>query len=104
MKRNFLFVVLLTAAACSSDNERDLLGSLPGRYKITSIQSVEYVDLNNDGIKSNDIFFEISAPHHCLNGQVLSFYDFNDFGSYMEVRPLPDASNDAQLISINIPD
>ncbi|WP_165040890.1 hypothetical protein [Dysgonomonas sp. ZJ709] len=103
----FSSVIILFAAffiSCSDDNkDQVVIDEFAGYYKITAIESSIPIDMNNDGIKSNNVLMEISS-RHAFNGEVISnFYNFNSFPSFAEVRPLPEQSNDARLIAFNYP-
>lgn len=87
--------------SCTSDKSESHLTPISGYYKVKSISSNVAVDMNNDGVKSADLYSEITAPY---KDSGLSFFDFESPQNHMEVRPLPYQSNDAQLISLNIPD
>ena len=97
-----LFFVLLLIA-CEKTAAPSFDKSFPGYYKVIKITSATPVDLNNDGLKTTDIYAEIANPFKTLSGELVSFYDFRSLQNYMEVRPLPYQSNDAKLISFNFP-
>lgn len=96
-----LFVFLLIA--CRKTSTSSFEKSFPGFYKITKITSATPVDLNNDGVKTTNIYAEISNPHKTPNGDLVSFHDFQQQNNYMEVRPLPYQLNNSKLISFNFP-
>jgi hypothetical protein len=89
--------------SCSTEGETEYAPQLPGYYKVTAIQADAGTDLNNDGIKTTDIFFEIAGPHTTVNGKQISYLDFNSPPYYLEIRPLPESGNKAKLISFNFP-
>jgi hypothetical protein len=93
----FLLVACRKTAAPSFDE------SFPGFYKVTKITSATPVDLNNDGLKTTDIYAEISNPYKTPNGELVSFHDFQQQNNYMEVRPLPYQLSNSKLISFNFP-
>jgi hypothetical protein len=101
--KNIFLLITLAAMSCSTDNVDSPENNLSGYYEITSIQSDVSVDLNNDGEKSKDIFSEIASTYHTLDGNPVSFYDFSSHSSLLEVRPLKNTTNDAKLISFNLP-
>jgi hypothetical protein len=89
---------------CSDDKPDSFETPISGYYKITSIGSSMEVDMNNDGIRSKNLFKEISDLHQTSDNQLLSFCDLESSRNFMEIRPLPNQTNNAQLISLNIPD
>src|SRR6478752_1463506 len=102
-------VLTLSSAAClllgCSQGPKDSFETpISGYYKIVSMESAVEVDMNNDGIRSSDVYAEISGLQHVLDNVPLSFYDFEAQGNYMEVRPLDYQTNSAKIISLNIPD
>lgn len=95
----FLFILI----ACRKTSSSSFDKSFPGFYKIVKITSATPVDLNNDGVKSTNVYGEISNPYKTPNGDLFSFHDFQAQQNYMEVRPLPDQITDAKLITFNYP-
>jgi hypothetical protein len=95
-------VSLLTG--CSADKNDSPETPISGYYKIVSIESSTEVDMNNDGIRSDDLYQEISSPHKTPDNQEIPFYDFESQGNYMEVRPLDYHTNNVKLISLNVPE
>lgn len=93
--KNIFLVVVLFAMSCSPDNVDSFENKLSGYYEVISMQSNVSVDLNNDGVKSRDIFFEIASP--------AGHWDFNFPGNYLEVRPLKNSSNGGKLMLFNLP-
>jgi len=102
MKYLLTISIMLILVSCSKDSENTTI-DITGIYKTIAIQSTTMVDLNNDGIKSSDIFAEISNPHVTLDSEPISFYDFESPDKLAEVRPLVYHSNNAQLIAFNFP-
>ncbi|HLP37997.1 hypothetical protein [Lacibacter sp.] len=96
---SFVFLLLACRKTYTSSFEK----SFPGFYKVTKITSSVPVDLNNDRIKTANIYAEISDPHKTHNGELVSFHDFQQQNNYLEVRPLPDQLNASKLISFNFP-
>jgi hypothetical protein len=89
---------------CLNDKNDSFETPISGYYKIVSMKSTTAVDMNNDGIKTKDLYMEIGGLHTTPDKQKLSFYDFESHGNYMEVRPLSYQTSNAQLISLRIPD
>jgi hypothetical protein len=100
----FLAFICIFLCACSLDKEQSIETRISGYYRITSIESSIKLDLNNDGIKTEDLYAEIGGLHIAPDNQKGYYYDFNFAGNYMEVRPLEGATNDGQLIAINFPE
>jgi len=92
-------VAILTG--CSSDQPDSFETPISGYYKIVSFESTTAVDMNNDGIKTKNLYNEISM--HKMDNEMVHYYDFDFIGNYMEVRPLHQ-TNSAKLIDFNIPD
>lgn len=104
MKNLQLLPFLLLLISCTSDKDENLVNDFRGYYKITSIVSETPIDLNNDGLKSNNILEEISSPHTTLNGVYPNFYNAENGNNFAEVRPLVEQSNSTQFISFNFPE
>lgn len=105
MKKALLLILTCTFIACSDDTPDRFENQLSGHYVITDIElSTERpIDLNNDGEKSTDIYHEIGSPHYLPNGDTITYHWFGSFQNLMEVRPLPETTNDAKLIAVNFP-
>jgi len=98
-----LFVLLFST--CRDDKEvREDDNGFSGYYKITSIYSSKQIDMNNDGLKSNDILSEISGCHVLNNGEVAANMFNTDHPQFFaEVRPLSYHKNDVKLIDFKYP-
>ena len=103
MKNLLLISLFLIIVSCSKEDGLGYMTPLSGHYKVVSIHSDVSADLNNDGVKTNDILFEIAGPHNSIDGKQISFFNFDSFQNYLEIRPLPEAENSAKLISFNFP-
>lgn len=101
-KKIAILLVFMLMYSCSNETN-DLPRDIGGYYKIVSIKSDKPLDLNNDGIVSNDFYTEISGPHTTSNGDKISFYDFESSQNYMEIRPTDVQTNKAQLIDFRFP-
>jgi hypothetical protein len=101
-------LIILTSASlltgCFNDKNDSFETPISGYYKITSFESTTEVDMNNDGIRSKDLYEEVSSLHKTPDNQQVSLYDFQSRPNYMEVRPLVDQTNNAKLISLNVPE
>lgn len=95
---------MLSIVVGCADNSVSPEMLLRGRYKITAMQSSVAVDANNDGLATINLYSEISGPHVLSDGSTISFYDFEGIQNRMEMRPLPETTNDARLVDFNIPD
>lgn len=104
MKNLQLLSFLLLLISCTSDKDENLVNDFSGYYKITSIVSETPIDLNNDGLKSNNILEEISSSHTTLNGVYPNFYNAENGNNFAEVRPLVEQSNSTQFIYFNFPE
>lgn len=102
----FVFSLLfISLASCSNDQEQNVkVADFEGYYEIVSMNSEQLVDLNNDGIQSQNLYMEIKNPYY-LNEKEnpISFYNFNQYSSYAEVRPTSLHSTDTQLILLKLP-
>lgn len=98
----FIFVHL----SCQKDDvnaDTDIDNSFSGYYKIASIESSIPVDMNNDGIKTNNILNEISGFHFFSEETVLRMYTPDTYKSLAVIRPLAYQTNNALLIDFNYP-
>lgn len=98
-----LFIALAFLFGCKKESIPAVQTSFPGYYKVTKMTSAAEVDLNNDGLKTNNIYLEISAPFTLLNGQQVSFYDFESPANYLEVRAPPTQINKTPQMAFNFP-
>lgn len=71
-----LTLSILFFASCSDDdNEDKSLNDLSGRYKIVSMKSSASLDLDNDGMKSDDVLKEIARYESTVNYASVVSYD-----------------------------
>jgi hypothetical protein len=103
MKKTVIIALLVLTFGCSDSHVDTFENYLSGYYKVVAIDSDTSVDMNNDGLKSRNLFEEISGPYSTPNGERLSFYNFSSPPNYMEVRPLKNTVNDGKLITVNFP-
>lgn len=99
--RSILIAILVVG--CTKDDHVNET-RVSGIYKITAINAAVALDLNNDGVKSTDIYNEIKYYSLIRDLSPEMFYDFESMQHYMVARPLPYHTNNAQSISLNIPD
>jgi hypothetical protein len=101
------FVIILLFGSlfmgCKKDSTTSIQDSFSGYYKVKKITSTVAVDMNNDGLKSSNLYYEISDPVTEPNGQRMSFYDFESFSNYLEVRHLDYQTDRDKFISFNFP-
>ena len=59
IKYLFVILILFVNSSCSENtSDPEIQNDFCGEYKIIAISSSEKVDLNNDGVKSNNYFAE----------------------------------------------
>lgn len=97
MKKILLSFLVISMAACTSDDSKDVKDDFAGFYKITSIESETAVDLNNDGIESTNILLELTSPHTTLNGLVEGFYNPGSPQNFAEAK----TSNEVNYSQMN---
>lgn len=96
--KTILQILLLTIlTSCIDNNDDSTKNNLSGRYQIISMTSQDKRDLNNDGLKSNNIYAEISEKHNSITGDQVSYYDFTLPAKYLTI-------NSNVAMSIIIPD
>jgi hypothetical protein len=74
-----LFIITLTAGCRrddSPDERKQLFERLHGKYKVISAVSSEAVDVNMDGIATNDIVTEIPELENCNLVIIISKHNF----------------------------
>jgi hypothetical protein len=104
MNKVLIFILSgLILFGCKRESLPPVEISFPGYYKATRITSATPADLNNDGLKSNNLYSEISGPFTTPDGHQISFYNFESISNYLEVRPLPNQTNQGKLIAFNFP-
>ena len=84
-----LLASLLSFCSCNSDDQPPIVvfDDFAGRYEIISITSGQALDLNNDGISSNDLYNEYSSEFHWENAIYLPTpYDFTNPYNYAHFR------------------
>jgi len=104
----YLIIVImpLNFISCSSDeNEEPATDrSFCGYYKITSIYSDKDIDLNNDGIRSDDILSEMTGLHFSNGESASNYYNPDSPYFYAEVRPNHNhKGNESRFIEFNFP-
>lgn len=81
-------LTLSCLTGCSkSESTEFIIDDFAGRYEIVSITSGQPLDLNNDGIASNDLYSEYSATFHYENAPYLPEpFDFTDSYNYADFK------------------
>lgn len=79
------FFVIVVLAACSND-EHDPFKQIAGKYRVISIRSNVELDMNNDGVKTDDLLKEITDEHRTLDNQMISFYDFSAPRHFLDIK------------------
>jgi hypothetical protein len=91
-------------SSCESENEEVIINDFKGFYKIESISSTEFIDLNNDGLKSNDYLNEIKSIYLSYDGRQIDYkYDNELIQNFAEARPTPIQTNATQFLDIRFP-
>lgn len=99
-----LIIFSIVLISCDSNNELVEINDFSGFYKIKSITSSIPIDLNNDGLKSEDYLQEIKSPHVALGKVVDYHYDNEEIPNFAEVRPTTQQTlNDVQFLDIPFP-
>ena len=101
MKKLIYLLFIITFISCNKSDDSPV-SEFAGNYKIVSIISEKAVDMNNDGIVSNDVYLEIISPYYLNESEILKHcYSFDFY--YAEMRPLKYHTNNAQFANFNIP-
>lgn len=96
-KVNNLFIMvlgLLLFASCQKDDDKNLptdvkYNYLPGKYKITAIQSAQLIDLKGDGKLSTDLYRQMTEPIYIDKEKKAISYPVTDPGNILsEIRPV----------------
>lgn len=104
MKKTALIFALLTIGiACETSNQSPE-NDFKGFYKIHTIESSLPIDLNNDGIKSNDYLSEIQSDYTLHTGEIVNYnYNPNNEWNFASASPLPLQQNETKFLNINFP-
>lgn len=100
-----LFLVSIVFISCNSKDDEIIINDFKGLYKIKSIQSSLKIDLNNDGIQSNDYLQEIKSSYKSYNGEIIDYgYDNEKVSSFAEARPTKSQTqNNTQFLDLRFP-
>ena len=73
--------------ACTSSEPKIPVNFIGGYYKVVSIHSSKFVDLNNDGQATNALLYEYLKSKQTVNGNTFeTFFDFGLFTNLTEVK------------------
>lgn len=107
MKKITLGLTLVSTilfVACNKEEEATDNNNFKGIYKITAISSSVAVDINNDGLTSNNFLEEISTPYINDDGtESAHLYDSNDRTNYADVKPLYCGCKNRTFINLRFP-
>ena len=85
MKKILQILSLTILTSCIDNNDDSTKNNLPGDYQIIAMTSQDKRDLNNDGLKSNNIYAEISDKHYSITGDQGSYYNFTSPTTYLTI-------------------
>jgi hypothetical protein len=108
MKKHYFILILFSVAilisSCTSNSGEIKINNFKGCYKIKTISSSLEIDLNNDGLKSNNYLEEIKANYISYSGEVINYGYDNDLRSNSaQARPTKYDSNNTQFLDILFP-
>ena len=69
MKKLIYLLFIITFISCNKSDDSPV-SKFAGNYKIVSIISEKAVDMNNDGIVSNDVYLEIISPYYLNESEI----------------------------------
>ncbi|CAH8283665.1 hypothetical protein EV196_102526 [Mariniflexile fucanivorans] len=99
-----LIILSFIVVSCSNNAEQTNTNDFAGYYKINSISSSLQIDLNNDGLKSNDYLQEIKSNYISYDNEIINYgYDNELTHNFAEARPTKYQSNNAQFLDIQFP-
>lgn len=98
-KKKLIYLLLLVIVYASCEKEKTPINDFGGYYRLYSIMAEKAVDVNNDGIQSNNIFHEYvsTIPKN------FAYYNPNSFSNFAEIRPTIFQTGEAKLASFNFP-
>lgn len=101
MKNILLFLTLLILSCQSSEQENTSYRTvISGTYMVSKISSNVKVDMNNDGVKTNDMLDEIS--YYNINGSKVLMVNFKS-NFHAEIRPLNYQNSSAKILDFGFP-
>ena len=91
--------------SCNSNDDEIELNDFKGFYKIIAISSSLPIDLNNDGLKSNDYLQEIKSNYISYDGEIIDYGYNNELEqNFAEARPTQyQTNNNTQFLDIRFP-
>lgn len=101
------FIIMLMSIvviSCSNNDDQIQINDFKGFYKIKTISSSLPIDLNNDGLKSNDYLQEIKSNYISYNGEIINYgYNNELVHNFAEAKPTEFQSNDTKFLDIRFP-
>ena len=99
-----LISLTLIIFSCSKNEDETYINDFSGFYKIQSISSSVLIDINNDGLQTNDYLQEVKSNYTSYNGEIINYGYNNELRhNFAEARPTPNQSNHANLLDISFP-
>ena len=99
-----LIIVSIVMISCNSNDDEIEINDFKGFYKIKTILSSIPIDLNNDGVKSNDYLQEIKSNYISYNGEIVDYGYNNELAhNFAEARPTGNQTNNTQFLDIRFP-
>ncbi|RZL34748.1 MAG: hypothetical protein EOP00_31055 [Pedobacter sp.] len=90
--------------SCSKNEDETNVNDFGGYYKIQSISSSLSVDINNDGLKTNDYLQEVKSNYTSYNGEIINYgYDNELRHNFAEARPTENQFNNTNFLDIRFP-
>jgi len=99
-----LIILSIVMISCNSNDDEIEINDFKGLYKIKTISSSLPIDLNNDGLKSNDYLQEIKSNYISYNGEIIDYgYNNELVHNFAEAGPTEYQSNNTQFLDIKFP-
>ena len=101
----FLTILSVVMISCNINDNEIEINDFKGFYKIKTISSSLPIDLNNDGLKSNDYLQEIKSNYISYDGEIIDYGYNNELEqNFAEARPtLYQSNNNTQFLDIRFP-
>ena len=102
--KSLIAILSILAISCGKNDDELEVNDFKGFHQIVSIRSAIPIDLNNDGMKSNDYLQEIKSNYIDYEGDIIDYMYNNEDRYYLaEARPTKVQTNDAQFLDIQFP-
>src|SRR5699024_3724334 len=99
-----LIILSIVMISCNSNDDETEINDFKGLYKIKTISSSLPIDLNNDGLNSNDYLQEIKSNYISYNGEIIDYgYNNELVHNFAEAGPTEYQSNNTQFLDIKFP-